>query len=331
MTRALARWLQIIWYQDSTVATLLLPLAWLFAGVVKIRRFLYQNNIIKSQRLSVPVIVVGNITVGGTGKTPLVSFLTQLLKANGYKPGIISRGYGGKTTELPLVVTPNSAANLVGDEPLLLAQQTQLPVVIGTDRVLSAQKLLAEFDCDVIISDDGLQHYKLQRDIEIAVIDGERRVGNAFPLPAGPLREPVARLNTVDFIIVNGKKTSEHEFTMQLIGNIAINLLTGEQKPLSAFAKTDCHAVAGIGNPARFFKMLAAAGLTCTNHEFPDHYLYQAQDIQFNNTNPVLMTEKDAVKCLQFASKQHWYVPVKAELEPAFKQQFLDLLQNIKA
>jgi tetraacyldisaccharide 4'-kinase len=201
-------------------------------------------------------------------------------------------------------------------------------LVIGPLRVESARKLLAEFDCNVVLSDDGLQHYKLNRDIEIAVIDGERRFGNGYCLPAGPLREPIERLGSVDFVVVNGEKYLNHEFSMQLVGDTAVNLVTGERKQLLAFQETVCHALAGIGNPGRFFKLLELNGLTCITHSFPDHYPFRLNDIEFGDNKPVLMTEKDAVKCMKFAGVQHWFIPVKAIPEPAFGQQLLDLLRQ---
>ncbi|CAG7856099.1 tetraacyldisaccharide 4'-kinase [biofilm metagenome] len=330
MKGSLARWAIDVWYKDAFLGILLLPVAYIFSDIVRIRRFLYAKDILKSFTLPVPVVVIGNITVGGTGKTPLTIWLAESLKSTGYKPGIISRGYGGKAEQWPQVVNEKSDVNQVGDEALLIAKQTQCPVMVGPSRVESAQKLLAEFDCNVVLSDDGLQHYKLNRDIEIAVIDGERRFGNGYCLPAGPLREPIERLGSVDFVVVNGDKYAEHEFSMQFVGDTAIHIKTGERKHLHEFQKFSCYAIAGIGNPERFFKLLESAGLSCKTYSFPDHYVFEQNDIGFNDANPVLMTEKDAVKCTQFAGEQHWYVPIKAVPEPAFKQQFLDLLINIK-
>jgi len=195
-------------------------------------------------------------------------------------------------------------------------------------RVDAAKLLLKQAGCNVILSDDGLQHYALNRAIEIAVIDGERRFGNGYCLPAGPLREPIERLRSVDFIIVNGEKYEEGEFSMRLVGEKAVNLVTGEQKSLQEFNGVDCHALAGIGNPERFFKLLEVAGLTCITHSFPDHYQFQRHDIEFSDNKPVLMTEKDAVKCSAFAGKQHWYLPVKAVPDPVFAEQLLNLLKR---
>jgi tetraacyldisaccharide 4'-kinase len=330
MKSSLARWAIDVWYKDAFLGILLLPFAYIFSDIVRIRRFLYAKGLLRSCTLPVPVVVIGNITVGGTGKTPLTIWLAESLKNAGYKPGIISRGYGGKSVNWPQSVNEHSDVYQIGDEALLIAKQTQCPVMVGPSRVESAQKLLAEFDCDVVLSDDGLQHYKLNRDIEIAVIDGERRFGNGYCLPAGPLREPIERLGSVDFVIVNGEKYADHEFAMQFVGDKAINMHTGEQKSLQSFQTLECHALAGIGNPERFFKLLQLAGLSCTSHSFPDHYVFEYNDIYFNDANPVLMTEKDAVKCSQIAGEQHWYVPIKAVPEPTFRQQFLDLLTNTK-
>jgi tetraacyldisaccharide 4'-kinase len=328
MKKTLARWATDIWYKDAFLGILLLPFAYVFSDIVRIRRFLYRHGVLKSCSLPVPVIIVGNITVGGTGKTPLIIWLAGFLKNAGYKPGIILRGYGGQSETWPQVVTENSDVTKVGDEALLIAKQTHLPLVAGPSRVDAGKKLLAEFDCDVVLSDDGLQHYQLNRDIEIAVIDGERRFGNGYCLPAGPLREPIERLSKVDFIVVNGDKYENDEFSMQLLGEHVVNIKTGEQKFLHEFRGLACHALAGIGNPGRFFRLLEANGIFCTTHSFPDHYSFKRDDIDFGDNKPLLMTEKDAVKCTQIARANHWYLPVTAVPEPAFGQQFLDLLKQ---
>ena len=331
MKKTLVRWAVDAWYEDVLLGILLLPFAYIFSNIVRLRRYLYRCGILKIYTLPVPVIVIGNITVGGTGKTPLVICLAELLINAGYKPGIISRGYGGKSEIWPQIVTGHSGASKVGDEALLIAKQTRLPVVVSPSRVDAAKKLLDKFDCNVLLSDDGLQHYKLNRDIEIAVIDGERRFGNGYCLPAGPLREPISRLSSVDFIVVNGNKYEDNEFSMHLVGDTVINLSTGELRPLQAFREISCHALAGTGNPDRFFKLLESAGLLwCTTHSFPDHHPFSRNDIEFGDNKPVLMTEKDAVKCTDFAGENHWYVPVKAVPEPVLGQQLLDLLLTIQ-
>jgi tetraacyldisaccharide 4'-kinase len=328
MKKTLSRWLLDVWYKDPFLSVCLMPLGFLFSDAAKFRKFLYRLGILKTHTLPVPVIVVGNITVGGTGKTPLIIWMAGFLKNSGFKPGIISRGYRGRSATWPQWVTADSDAGTVGDEALLIAKETGCPMAVGPLRVDSASMLLKLADCDVILSDDGLQHYALNRDIEIAVIDGERRFGNGYCLPAGPLREPIERLKSVDFIIVNGEKYEEREFSMKLVGEMLINLVTGEQKSLQEFKGIDCHALAGIGNPDRFFTLLEAAGLTCITHSFPDHYQFQRRDIEFSGNKPVLMTEKDAVKCTAFAGKQHWYLPVKAVPDAVFSEQLLNLLRD---
>ncbi|WP_262965853.1 tetraacyldisaccharide 4'-kinase [Methylobacter psychrophilus] len=328
MKKTLTRWAADIWYKDHFLGVWLSLFGFLFSDAVRFRRFLYRLGILKTFTLPVPVIVVGNITVGGTGKTPLVIWLAQFLKDSGFKPGIISRGYGGQAQSWPQTVTAGSDARQVGDEALLIATQTGCPMAVGPLRVEAAKMLLSQADCNVILSDDGLQHYALNRTIEIAVIDGERRFGNGHCLPAGPLREPIERLQRVDFVIVNGEKYEDHEFSMQLVGQTLVNVVTGEQKPLPEFNAVECHALAGIGNPERFFKQLEVAGLICTTHSFPDHYPFQRHDIDFGDNKPVLMTEKDAVKCTEFAGLQHWYLPVKAVPDAAFSEQLLNLLKR---
>jgi tetraacyldisaccharide 4'-kinase len=328
MRKTLARRLTDIWYEDAFLGVWLMPLGFLFRDVIRFRRFLYRLGVLKSYTLPVPVIVVGNITVGGTGKTPLIICLAEFLKKSGYRPGIISRGYGGKAESWPQWVSAESDPKLIGDEALLIAKQTGCPLVVGPLRVEAAKALLKQADCDVILSDDGLQHYALNRTIEIAVIDGERRFGNGYCLPAGPLREPIERLQSVDLVVVNGQEAEENQFTMQLVGNTLINLVTGEQKSLDKFKGVECHALAGIGNPERFFEVLASAGLIFKSQSFPDHYQFQNHDIQYSDNKPVLMTEKDAVKCSAFAGIKHWYLPVKAVPETGFTEQLLNLLKR---
>lgn len=329
MKKTLSRHLLDIWYKDHFIGTFLLPFGFLFSDFVKFRRWLYKIGVKKSESLAVPVVIVGNITVGGTGKTPLCIYLANLLKLHGYRVGIISRGYGGEN-DIKMVSEISYSAE-VGDEALLIFKQTQCPMAVGVKRVETGKFLLKNSSCDVILADDGLQHYALKRDIEIAVIDGERRFGNSICLPAGPLREPIERLNGVDFVVVNGaitENTAWHEWQMSLIGEIAVNLKTQETKYLAEFKNVECHAVAGIGNPERFFKQLEKSSISkCVNHAFPDHHIFTADEIDFKNM-PVLMTEKDAVKCQHFATENLWFVPVKAQLSPEFDAQFLTLLKK---
>jgi tetraacyldisaccharide 4'-kinase len=329
MKNFFSRIAQYIWYEDVFIATWLTVFTLLFIDVVKFRRFLYRKGIFKSSSLPCPVIIVGNISVGGTGKTPLVITLANYLKQEGFRPGIISRGYGGHHQEDDVIsVSAGSDPYQVGDETVLIAKQTNCPVAVAAKRVEAAQWLLKNTDCNIILSDDGLQHYALKRDIEIAVVDGERRFGNNNCLPGGPLREPLERLNEVDFIIVNGTPQEQREIAMTIKSDIAINLSTGEQKSLSEFKEQPCHALAGIGHPLRFFNLLAAHGLTTKNHSFPDHHIFTAKEINFSDQKPVLMTEKDAVKCTAIATDKHWYVPINAHLPDTFYSQLLTKLNK---
>jgi tetraacyldisaccharide 4'-kinase len=303
------------------------PASALFGRIVALRRAVYRHGVKKTERLPVPVIVVGNLTVGGTGKTPLVIWLAEFLSRSGYRPGIVSRGYGGARHERPSVVQPQSEPKWVGDEPVLLARRTGRPVCVHANRAWAGRTLLATEDCDVLIADDGLQHYALARDIEIAVVDGERRFGNGALLPAGPLREPVERLGEVDFIVTRNRPEIG-EYEMLLAGDEAVRLNDPSQrKPLAALGATPVHAVAGIGNPGRFFDFLRQAGLTVVTHAFPDHHAFAPADLRFDDDFPVLMTEKDAVKCRAFADARHWYLPVTARLPPAFGENLLNLLK----
>lgn len=329
MKKSLAKWFEDHWYQEMYISTWFTPLCMVYADIVRLRRFLYRIGVLKRHKLPVPVIIVGNITVGGVGKTPLVIWLAELLAKQGYKPGVISRGYGGKDNAVPRLVRADSDPARVGDEAVVLARRCACPVAIGVNRVEAARLLLAEYPCDVIVSDDGLQHYALARDLEIAVIDGERRFGNGYCLPSGPLREPPERIKEVDLVVVNGGGDLQPgEFGMHYSGGDPVNLLNGEIRPIETFRAGPCHALAGVGNPGRFFKQLAAAGLDCETHAFTDHHAFTPADLKFNDGKPVIMTEKDAVKCEKFAEAKHWRLPVKAELPEAFSQQFLQLLKK---
>lgn len=317
-----------IWYRGSPLSWLLLPLTALFWLVTRIRSVLYRIGVFKSYRLSVPVVVVGNLTVGGTGKTPVSLWLIEALRARGIRAGVISRGYGAAVGPSPRRVTKDSDPSLVGDEPLLIARRGLCPVVVHPDRVAAA-RLLLEDKVDLIIADDGLQHTRLQRDYEITVVDGQRGFGNGWLLPAGPLREPLVRLAQVDRVIVNGKmddtdslvealsRAKDRVSQMHLLAENARRLGDDESRPLAAFADVAVHAVAGIGNPQRFFKLLGSFGLDVTRHALPDHATLSREDLMFADERMVFMTEKDAVKCAGMELPNHWYVPVDVDMSNA--------------
>jgi tetraacyldisaccharide 4'-kinase len=315
------------WQTRNPVALTLLPLSWLFCASAVVRRLAYGRGWLRMHRLPVPVIVVGNITVGGTGKTPLVIRLVAILRSLGLRPGVVSRGYGGRVGQgPPRRVTPESDPGEVGDEPVLIARRCGVPVWVSPRRAEAGRALLAHSDCVVLICDDGLQHYALARDLEIAVMDG-RGAGNGLCLPAGPLREPLGRLGAVDLRVLNGGDGEDGALRMQLHPGQAVSLRHPDRAmPLAAFAGQRVHALAGIGHPARFFATLREAGVEPIEHPFPDHHAYSPADIRFGDGCAVLMTEKDAVKCGPFAGSEHWAVPVDAQLEAAFERRLGDLL-----
>jgi len=321
----LAERLVAAWYSPRLTAltALTIPLSLLFRLGVAVRRFAYRVGVLRSVRLPVPVVVVGNITVGGTGKTPLVAALASALAERGFRPGIVSRGYGRDDEQgEPVAVEPDDDPHRVGDEPLLLAR-AGFPVVVGRDRVAAGRALLARNpQCNVILSDDGLQHYRLARRVEIAVVDGTRGLGNRWMLPAGPLREPPSRLDTVDAVaVLTGESDATqparaHTFAMRLIGDRFVRVddpLTSA--PAAVFARRGVHALAGIGHPARFFAQLAAMGIAATPHPFRDHHRFVAGDLAIDDAEAILMTEKDALKCETFADERCWYLPVQARID----------------
>ncbi len=325
----MSNWLQQQWYRLGPWHLLLWPVSLVFLLLVTLRRLFYQLGIISSVRLSVPVIVVGNIAVGGAGKTPLVIWLVEFLREQGYTPGVISRGYGG-TGVAPHSVSSASDPSLAGDEPVLLARRLRCPVWVGADKVEVAQALLkARPDCNVIVSDDGLQHYRLARDMEIAVVDGQRRHGNGLLLPAGPLREPRGRLGNMDAVVVNDGEPPHGELAMVLQPGDFCSLSNPEWRvPASEFVDSNLHAVVGIGNPERFFQTLRRMGLEFAEHVFPDHHPYRPQDLQFEADATILMTEKDAVKCIGFAPPDSWYLEVAAKVDEAIKPLVLETLKK---
>ena len=324
--------LERCWYDEHPLAWTLIPLSWLFGLLAALRRLAYRLGLFTVHEVGVPVIVVGNITVGGSGKTPLTEYLVRLLREAGYRPGVVSRGYGGKAEQWPQQVRPDSDPYMVGDETVLLARRCGCPVAAGPDRAAAARALREHYDIDVVVSDDGLQHYALARDVEIAVIDGERRFGNGRLLPAGPLRESPRRLASVDMVVANASSRGPSlrgEFAMELEAADAVNLADERSRvPLDAFAQTGVHGVAGIGNPQRFFRALEHHGLWVDAHPFPDHHAFVEGELEFDDDRPVLMTEKDGVKYLRYASSRHWYLPVTARLDEAFRIRLLALLKR---
>ena len=341
-----------LWYRHDAGPSLLQPLSWLYDAVVRLRRKAYTHGLLTTHRVGKPVIVVGNLTVGGTGKTPVVIWLARQLTQRGLKVGIVSRGYRSRrdtsqahrarTGHEPRLVTPQSTWQDVGDEPVLLARSTGCATVVGTDRVAAARALVAQH-VDVIVADDGLQHLRLARDCEIVVIDGARGFGNGRVLPAGPLREPISRLAQADLIVVNG--VAEHPSIRHLgttdPGTKALQMTLplddavrvdgqGGQRPLEDFKDRPLHAVAGIGNPARFFRGLRSRGLDVIEHAFPDHHPFAPQDLSFQDDLPVLMTEKDAVKCVSFSNPRLWQIPTAATFNAAQSHELLErVLRNI--
>jgi tetraacyldisaccharide 4'-kinase len=322
------------WLRRGALACALWPLSLLFRALSGLRAGLFRAGVMKSQRLPVPVLVVGNIFIGGTGKTPLTIWLADALRAAGFRPGIISRGHGGAGSA-PRAVTDDALAGDVGDEPLLIARRTGCPVMVGRDRPAAGRALLARHpDVDIIISDDGLQHYALQRDIEIVLFDG-RGAGNGWLLPAGPLREPVSRKR--DFTVVNAPELTPQlaaavggaPFRMQLAGQVAERMMQrGERVALGALAGKRLVAAAGIGNPGRFFAMLEGHGLAFTALALPDHHDFLDQPFARIDADVILITEKDAVKCGQIENLKHdprlWVVPVTAQLDAALAQQIVE-------
>ena len=330
----MVNWLQRQWAAYTFWHILLIPLSWIFGVVAYVRKSLYKIGWLKSYRLNVPVIVVGNINVGGTGKTPLVIWLAEQLKLAGYQPGIISRGYGGNVQQATEVL-PDSNALIVGDEPVLLSTRACCPVFVSANRVEAGERLLASYPaCNVIISDDGLQHYRMQRNVEIVVYDGVKGFGNGALLPAGPLREPKCRLHTVDAVVSNGLVSNEalgelNSYQMQLVASDFYNLVDPQNKVhAQAFFQQKILAIAGIGNPQRFFDQLSSMGLQFERRAYADHYLFQAEDFKNIDADVILMTEKDAVKCRTFAQANYWAMPVNAVLKDGLMSVVLNKLNS---
>jgi len=326
--------LEYFWYRIRPAHLLLIPLSLLFAAATALRRWLYRAGVLHTDPLPVPLVVVGNITVGGTGKTPCVLWLVDRLVEHGYRPAIVTRGYGG--SERLQEVRPDSSPASAGDEAILLARRSGVPVLVCRNRAQAARSALAAHpECNVLVSDDGLQHYRLTRAIEIAVVDGQRKFGNGWLLPAGPLREPVRRLTFVDAVVVSGDNplpaVRVPQFLLKLMGEVFRNLLNPQVSMSAAgLGGRPVHAVAGIGNPQRFFSQLQRMGLDFRAHPFPDHFRFGPDDLAFAGDDIVLMTEKDAVKCEAFARDTWWYLPVEAVIEPALDELVVAKLRALR-
>ena len=322
------------WGRRGALAWLLWPASLAFGAAVLVRRILYKIRILRSIHPGVPVIVVGNLTVGGSGKTPLAMRIVELLREHGWHPGIVSRGYGGSAAAkggAPREANIASDPAEVGDEPILVARRSGCPVWVAPERSAACRALREQHpECDVIVTDDGLQHYALARDIEICVVDG-RGFGNGFLMPAGPLREPRARLASVDAVVTH-ERGEVNGYEMRLQGENLVRVTDARDvRPAKSFAGQKVHAVAGIGDPNRFFLHLARFGIKPVPHPFPDHHPFRAEDLEFGDEAPVVMTEKDAVKCRRLAKPNHWVFPVNASLDPGFERWLLEKLSGSKA
>ena len=318
-----------LWYSKNLLSTGLLPLSWLFRAIVTVRRFYYRVYHYRRTLPSVFILVVGNLTVGGTGKTPFLIWLARQCRGHGLKVGIITRGYKKHQAGKILEALPHSLSKEVGDEALLLVQKTACPVIVAANRMQAVGLLLSKYRPDVILSDDGLQHYKLPRNVEIAIVDGARQFGNGRCLPAGPLREPVSRIQECDLVVSNGRNDN-YKYSFDTVPESAVSLGPDTvRRPLQDFKDCTVHAVAGLGNPARFFRMLESAGIRIIRHVFPDHHAYVEADLEFGDNKPILMTEKDAVKCKLFVDRNIWYLPIIVQPSPLLEQRISTLIEGI--
>ncbi len=328
-----------LWYGQGRPLAFLAPLSWLYQYVSGRRRCKAWE--VRNEALPVPVVVIGNITAGGTGKSPLTAWLVRELRAAGWEPVILSRGYGGKSTQYPLLVSAETPASIAGDEPVMLARETSVPVVVDPQRRRGALWALEQKLGNILVCDDGLQHYSLPRDLELAVFDGERGLGNGAIIPVGPLREPVSRLSSVDFVVINGGELApgdhpdafdgiEHPqiHAMTLEPSALVNLRTGENRPLEDLRGQSVRAVAGIGNPGRFFESLRALGAEVSEAPYPDHHRFSAGDLDAGPDQWLVMTAKDAVKCRSFAPDNAWVLQVRARLSPEFSESVISSIRE---
>jgi tetraacyldisaccharide 4'-kinase len=319
-------WLLQTWYGAERRGAWLLPMAWVFAGLTALRRRLYSLGVLPRYRSPLPVIVVGNITVGGTGKTPLIVWLAEQLRLRGQRVGVVSRGYG-RSSPGTRRIAPSDPVVETGDEPALIARRQGIRVAVGSNRPAAVR--LLEDDCDVILSDDGLQHYALERDVEIIVVDGQRGLGNERLLPAGPLREVPARLDEASAVVVNGEGFARQgSLRMHMEPVRFVNVVSGDSLPADYFSGQRAHAVAAIGHPARFFSLLRDLGIDIDTRSLPDHATPTVGALDFGDELPVLMTEKDAVKCVGIAGPAHWYLEIGAAFSPADGGRLLAILED---
>ncbi len=336
MKDAAHSWIHRAWYGGHGWYRILLPLSGLYWLLSALRRCLYRAGLMRTRRAKVPVIVIGNITAGGTGKTPVTVWLASALAERGFSPGVVSRGYGGSKSGTSMRVDARSDPAVVGDEPVLIAMRTGCPVVVDADRARGAAMLVQD-GADLVIADDGLQHYALARDYEICVVDGARGLGNGMLLPAGPLREPVIRIAEVDQVLINGRLRERQEamptglqnaITFRLLAAEACRLNGSLVRPIERFSGTTVHAVAAIGNPDRFFDMLRGFGVQVVEHAYPDHATLRPGDLDFGDNFDILMTEKDAVKFPRQVSDRFWYVPVDVDIDPVVAAPWLEQIES---
>ncbi len=334
MHNAIYQWIHRVWYDGAFGYRLLLPLSGIYWLLIKMRRLLYACGVFKTTNVGVPVIVVGNIAAGGTGKTPTAIWLAKSLKDRGFRPGIVSRGYGGSKSSSPMRVDAASEAAVVGDEPVLLAKRSECPVAVDRDRVRAAG-MLVDDGADLIIADDGLQHRRLERSYEICVIDGTRWLGNRLILPAGPLRESASRLADVDQILVNGRVRDESVTATEqnaiefVLAAMEVCRLNGSlTRPIGRFADKTVHGVAAIGNPGRFFDLLRSHGMQVIEHAYPDHSSIDPGSLNFSDEFDILMTEKDAVRFGTKLGDRFWYVPVELQMDPVLAGPWLEQIES---
>ncbi len=320
--------LNAIWYKGQTIPLHYKIMSKLFSLLSKIREKLYAIGLLKSHKIKCPVVIVGNISVGGVGKTPFVIWLVNQLKSQGLKVGVVSRGYGGKREHEPLLVIPQTSPKASGDEALLIAKHTDAPVFVGKNRVKAAQKLMLDYRVDIIVADDGLQHYALKRDIEFVLIDAKYGLGNEKLLPSGPLREEKSRLDSVDMVIYKGKKQDKSYFTYAPLMVYELGK-TKNQRTLESFRNQHINAIAGIAHPDSFFNMLSAQGLAVVKNPLDDHEVLTIEHFNFGNDDPIFITEKDATKCQDFKLDNVWVVVLKLNMETQTKEQVLKLVDGV--